>query len=145
MSNTTTEFDPSGFGETSFQAWAPDDTACTGPRLLAVIPREAPYPKVTEFLRKHSQASACVITAWNPGYKETDDYNAEANARLLADLQASGFTIYPAKGVATASDWSEDSFLVVGGDEALYAQWQIDYAQAAYVLLTADGRVQIRH
>jgi len=68
---------------------------------------------VNAFLSHYNVQSAVIITAWNPGFTQTDALNAIAQNELKEVLQ-SKYEMLTAVGYSSDRKWSEDSFCVLG-------------------------------
>lgn len=140
-------FDPEVFDKTCFQIWAQDDVERKGETLFALSTEGArSYRGIGSFLRSHDAKLACLITAWNPDSQPKPlSVNEAANLKLLAELEATGLPIYPARGTSMEEgcDWFEDSFLIVGGRYEQYVEWQKTFGQLAFVIFRTDGAVEL--
>ncbi len=138
-------FDIEPFANTVFEVWSQADSLREREPILRVMPNSTYlYDDVRVLLHKHDATFAALLTAWNPGHKATNEFNAQANKQLLEQLNASGLAVYPARGTSTSGDWFEDSYLVVGGTYDQYVEWQTSFKQLAFVLFRTDGSVWLR-
>ncbi|MGD0882510.1 MAG: DUF3293 domain-containing protein [Acidimicrobiales bacterium] len=81
-----------------------------------------------------------VVTAWNPDSVRLDrDANDARNARLLADLEASGLAHWPATGRDLAGDHFEEGFAVFGLSEHEAVALGRSHGQAAIYRWTPDA------
>ena len=84
--------------------------------------------------------SACMITAWNPGFERPGvQANEAANARLRVDLEAGGYEVWEGMGRSPDGTFTEPGFLIWAMPTAAAVAAGRDYGQFAIFEFTANG------
>ena len=100
-------FDPTQFYESIFAVFTSDTET------PAEFATSTSVESVNAFLSHYDVQSAVIITAWNPGFTQTDELNAKAQNELKKVLQ-NKYEVLTAIGYSADRKWSEDSFCVLG-------------------------------
>jgi Protein of unknown function (DUF3293) len=97
--------------------------------------------ELDRLLVEEGASSAAVITAWNPGSAPCDDEtNHNANQKLKAAIEKSGYRSFPAWGADWEEKWpAEDSFLVLGISQPDAEAISEHFLQNAYVFYNLEG------
>lgn len=89
--------------------------------------------------------SAAFITAWNPGGELADfDTNYDKQAELLGEIEALRLNYFVGEGVHPDGDWREDSYLVLGVQQAEADALAVQFQQAAYLWISVSGVPELR-
>lgn len=96
-----------------------------------------PSAEVDAVLADHGATTGVFVTAWNPLSEPHDDaVNAEAQARLAADLAAAGVRTLPHAGIGDDPAWApEHGVLALDLPEAEAVRIATAYGQNAVVLV----------
>lgn len=85
------------------------------------------------------RAPVTLVTAWNPGGRETTAaINRAANRQLQAALDARSWSWRPALGRAHDGSWAEPGFAIGGLSEAAAADLGAEWQQLAVFVISAD-------
>ncbi len=88
-----------------------------------------------ELLIQKSISFYFYITAWNPYSRLlTKEENQKANNHLTEKLKELNLSYYSGVGTSLNSDWSEDSFCVLGGNKEIAYQLGKVFQQNAIVI-----------
>jgi hypothetical protein len=88
-----------------------------------------------ELLTQKSISFYFYITAWNPYSRLlTKEENQKANNHLTEKLKELNLSYYSGVGTSLNSDWSEDSFCVLGGNKEIAYQLGKVFQQNAIVI-----------
>ena len=104
-----------------------------------------PCPPLADLLRRHHCGSAAYLTAWNPRSARLPmAQNAEAQARLVQDVVASGCRWYDGVSNDPTGGWpQEPSVLVLGLTRERARELARAYEQNAFLWGELDARGEV--